>query len=91
MSKLLAQFFDVHAERILRSDRDVEVQHAGAPQQALQVFGVIKHGAQGCVGVVVHQCGVDLDRGGWELRLQLGDRSSTIFALLGQLRQCHNA
>ena len=84
MSKLLAQFFDVDAERILRGHRNVEIQHAGAPQKALQVFRVIKHRAQGCVGVVVHQRGVDLGRRGWELRLELRYRRATIFALLGQ-------
>ena len=91
LSQLLAQFFDIHAERILRSDGNVEIQHAGAPQEALQVFGVIKHGAQGCVGVVVHQRGVDLSRRGWELRLELRYCGGTVFALLGQLWQYHNA
>ena len=61
LCKLLAQFFDIHAERILRGDRNMEVQHAGAPQEALQVFGVIKHRTQCCVRVVVQQRGVDLD------------------------------
>ena len=91
MSKLLAQFFDIHAERILRSDGNVKIQHAGAPQEALQVFGVIKHRAQRRVGVEVDECSVDLCRGGGKLSLELRYRRATIFALLCQLRQCHHA
>ena len=82
LRKLLAQFFDVHAERILRSDGNVEIQHAGAPQEALQVFGVIKHRAQRRVGVEVDECSIDLCCGGGKLSLELRYRRATIFALL---------